>query len=92
MFYHGTSDILGIKHNILPPIQTGNIREEWRKKYIDKIFVTTSLLSAMKFAKKASAKYGGKPVIYQAKPIGEIWHVNTNEYVADKAIVIGKEK
>jgi len=36
-FYHGTSDTLDVSKIILPPIQTKNLREEWRKKYIDKV-------------------------------------------------------
>ena len=86
-FYHGTSDIFNITE-LKPAIETGNLREEWRKKLIDKVFFTNSLLSAEMFAKKASKKYGGNPIIYEVKPIGDIWHINTNEYVADRADII----
>lgn len=91
-FYHGTSDALDIERMILPPEITGNQREEWRKKYHDKVFFTSSLLSAEKYAKKACNKYGGSPIIYTVKPIGEYYKRIDYEYVADKALVTGKEK
>ncbi len=86
-YYHGTSDVFDMKE-ILPAIETGNLREDWRKKLTNKVFFTDSLLSAEKFAKKAAMKYGGNPVVYEVKPVGDVWHVNTNEYVADKARII----
>ena len=45
-------------------------------------------MSAQKYAKKAALKYGGNSVVYIVKPIGDVWHVNTNEYVADKAAIL----
>ena len=89
VFYHGTCDAFEMEV-ILPAIETGNLRENWRKKLTNKVFFTDSLLSAGKYAKKAAAKYNGNPVVYRVKPIGDIWHVNTNEYVADKALIIGR--
>ena len=89
-FYHGTSDILDVKKMILPPIQTKNLREEWRKKYVDKVFFTTSLLSAENYAKKACKKYGGDPVVYLVKPVGQYFNRVNCEYIADKAVVIGQ--
>lgn len=79
-----------MKKIILPPCQTNNLREEWRKKYIDKVFFTTSLLSAGNYAKKACEKYGGNPVIYIVKPIGQYFNRMDSEYIADKARVIGQ--
>lgn len=87
-YYHGTSTSLNIKDKILPPIETGNLREEWRGKHTNKVFFTPSLMSARKFAKKATIKYGGESIVYEVEPIGDIWHVNTNEYVADSAEII----
>ena len=87
-FYHGTSDILPIKNILLPANQTGNLREDWRKKLTNKVFFTDSLMSAQKYAKKAAAKYGGNPIVYEVTPIGQVWNPNTNEYVADKARII----
>lgn len=90
-FYHGTSDCMGISKWILPPAQTGNLREEWRRKYHDKVFFTTSLMSAKKYAKKACEKYGGNPVIYTVRPIGQWFNRIDTEYIAEKAMVIGSE-
>ena len=87
-FYHGTSDNLKIGNILLPPCNTGNLREEWRKKLTNKVFFTTSLMSARMYAKKAAARYGGNPIVYEVKPIGDIWNPNTNEYVADRAKII----
>lgn len=40
-FYHGTSDALDISC-ILPAAETGFLREDWRKKLTDKVFLTDS--------------------------------------------------
>ena len=89
-FYHGTSNAFNIKQVILPPLQTDILRENWRKKYLDKVFFTTSLLSAKRYAKKACKRYGGSPVIYIVKPIGQYFNRINIEYIADKARVIGQ--
>ena len=86
-FYHGTSDALKIT-NLLPPCEPGILREDWRKDLVNKVFFTDSLYSARKFAKKACAKFGGNPIVYVIQPTGDIWHVNTNEYVADSATIL----
>lgn len=79
-----------MKKIILPPNQTKNLREEWRKKYIDKVFFTTSLLSDENYAKKAYKKYVGNPVVYIVKPIGQYFNRMDCEYIADKARIIGQ--
>ena len=90
IFYHGTTDIFDIKDNILKsPIDTGILREEWREKNLNKVYFTDSLLSAEQFAYKASQKYGGNSIVYKIKPIGEYNNINTNEYIADRAKIIG---
>lgn len=89
-FYHGTSDALHIGKLILPPVITENLREDWRTKYRDKVFFTTSLLSAEMYAKKASKKYGGKPVVYRVRPLGQYFRTVNNEYIADRALVLGQ--
>ena len=85
--YHGTTDIFKIK-KLLPPIITGQLREDWRKKYKDKVFITPSIMSAEKFAYKAVQKYGGNGIVYEVKPHGQVIHINTNEYICDKATII----
>lgn len=91
MFYHGTSTDLGlwIGDYLHPPIETGILRENWRGKLTDKVFFTSSPLSAMKFAKKAVERFGGAPIIFEVKPLGYYWNNNTNEYIADSAKIVG---
>lgn len=87
-FFHGTTDTLPVKKVLLPPSATKIKREEWRTKYTDSVFFTDSLLSAMKYAKRACVKYGGNPVVYVVKPIGQFFNTIPGEYVADKALVL----
>lgn len=89
-FYHGTSNTLKIGKVLLPPVITSNQREDRRKKYLDKVFFTSSLMSAEMYAKKACKKYGGSPVIYIVRPIGQFFNTVNNEYIADKALVLGQ--
>ena len=84
-FYHGTS-VAGLKV-ILPPIETNMLREDFRKKFMDCVFVTPSKLSAMKYARKCALKFGGQPVVYEVKPINPTEY-NVSQYICDKAIVL----
>ena len=84
-FYHGTS-IPNLKV-ILPPIETRVLREDFRKKFMDCVFVTPSRLSAANYAKKCAAKLGGQPVIYEVRPINP-HEINNSQYICDKAYVI----
>lgn len=88
IFYHGTTDTLPVRRFLLPPIVTNRKREDWRKKYEDKVFFTTSLCSARKFAKKACLKYGGSPIVYIVRPIGQYFNTINGEYVSDKAMIL----
>lgn len=90
IFYHGTSSVFSIKKYLLPPLHTSNLREDWRRKNKDVVFFTTSLLSASKFAKKACEKYGGEPVIYEVKPIGQYFNTINGEYISEKALILRK--
>ena len=89
-FYHGTTDVFNIKKVLLPSTYTNNLREEWRKKYQNMVFFTTSLLSASKFARKACEKYGGNPVIYEVRPIGQYFNTIHGEYISEKARIVRK--
>lgn len=89
-FFHGTSSALHIKKWILPPAYTKIKREHWRNKDNDKVFFTNSEFSAWKFARKACEKYGGEPVVYIVKPLGMWINTINTEYIADKALIIGK--
>ena len=88
-YYHGTS-IQGLKV-ILPPIETKVLREDFRKKLLNCVFVTPSKLSAMKYARKCAAKLGGDPVLYEVRPIHPT-EINVSQYVCDKAFVIKETK
>ncbi len=88
-FYHGTTDLFKVGKVLLPPDSTGNKREDWRKKYTDKVFMTTSLLSAEMYAKKASRTYGGNPIVYIVRPLGQYFNTINTEYIADRALVLG---
>jgi hypothetical protein len=87
-YYHGTSSIFEIGVCLLPPIYTGNIREDKRNKFLDLVFITPSLISAWKYANKACKKFGGYPIVYQVEPIGDITNIVNNEYIADEAIIV----
>ena len=87
-FYHGTTDIFDIKRILLPPTYTNNLREDWRKKHHNMVFFTTSLLSASRFARKACEKYGGNPVVYEVRPIGQYFKTIHGEYISEKAKIV----
>jgi hypothetical protein len=84
-FYHGTS-IAGLRE-ILPPAETNNLREDFRRKFRDCVFVTPLRKSAETYARKCALKFGGKPVVYEVKPINPI-EINVSQYICDKALVI----
>lgn len=84
-FYHGTS-IAGLQE-ILPPIETNNLREDFRRKFRDCVFVTPLRKSAETYARKCALKFGGKPVVYEVKPVNPI-EINVSQYICDKALVI----
>lgn len=91
VFYHGTSTNVDIKDKLLPPIHTNNLRETFRKKCRDKVFVTDSKVSAEKYAKKAVAYFGGHEVIYTVKPDYYSLIKNGTEYTTDHAVVLNKQ-
>lgn len=89
IFYHGTS-IAGLKE-ILPPIETGYLREGFRSKFRDCVFVTPLRKSAETYARKCTLKFGGRPVVYEVKPINPTEY-NVSQYICDKAIVLNSYK
>lgn len=91
VFYHGTSTNVNVKDKLLPPITTDNLRETFRKKLQDKVFVTDSKVSAEKYAKKAIAHFGGEAIIYTVKPDYYSLIKNGTEYTTDYAIILNKE-
>ena len=86
-FYHGTTDSFMLNNVLLPATETGNLRESFRLKNRDVVFVTTSLPAAIKYAYKAANEFGGNPIVYKVKPIN-YWQNNLTEYICRKAIII----
>ena len=84
-YYHGTS-IAGLRE-ILPPVETGYLREDFRKKLIDCVFVTPIRKSAEMYARKCAAKFGGQPVVYEVRPVNPS-EINVSQYICDKALVV----
>ena len=86
-YYHGTSSSLDVRSYLLPSIDTDILREDFRSKLRDVVFVTSSVVSAEKYAKKEVEKFGGEPVVMSVLPISSR-RINNNEYVCDKAIIL----
>ena len=84
-YYHGTS-VAGLEV-ILPPIETGNLREDFRDKFQDCVFVTDTKMSAEKYARKSAQKNGGTPVVYEVDPV-DPFRINVGQYICDKAYVL----
>lgn len=88
-FFHGTSSRLGIKDVILPAVDTGILREDFRKRNLNKVYITTSYGSAYNYAIKACKKYGGKPVIYEVRPdFNSLVRRIDCEYITDFAKIV----
>ena len=85
--YHGTSSMFGELTEILPSTETNILREEFRNKLTDCVFLTNSLISAYKYAQKCCDKFGGNPVIYLCEP-NEIISQKETEFICDYAKVI----
>lgn len=88
-YYHGTS-IAGLQE-ILPPAETGYLREGFRRKFRDCVFVTPLRKSAEAYARKCAAKFGGSPVVYEVIPVNPS-SINVSQYICDKAFVVSSYK
>lgn len=89
--YHGTSTAFGLEvgDDILPPYQTGELREDWRATYQDKVFSTPSMKSAIKYSRKAVERYGGEPVVFLVEPDAYSWEIRHNaEVTSDCSTII----
>ena len=84
-YYHGTA-VCGLKE-ILPPSVTNVLREDFRTKFLDVVFVTPLRKSAEMYARKCADKIGGSPVVYEVIPVNPL-NINVSQYVCDKAIVV----
>jgi ADP-Ribosyltransferase in polyvalent proteins len=92
VYAHGTTDANDIGDMLLPPKDTGVISEKGRKKNLDAVFFTKTPKAASIYAGRAARSIGGKPVILEVIPVGEVKALNTTPgsevFYAEKAIVI----
>lgn len=70
--YHGTSDYLKLNKSdvLLPPNISNVLSEIGRKRNLDLVFLTPNFNYAKIYAGRATRKFGGKPVIFEIKPVG----------------------
>lgn len=87
-YYHGTSTACRVEDILLPPSHTQRLREDFRKKHLDAVFLTISLRSAKMYAKKACVRFGGSPIVYIASPVGELV-MNGVECICEQARIEG---
>lgn len=87
-YYHGTSTSIKILDSILRPSEeTGIIREQC----LTKVYITTSKISAKRYAYKAVNKFGGDAIIYEVEPdIDSLMHRIDNEFICDFAKIISQ--
>jgi hypothetical protein len=83
-YYHGTS-VSGLTE-ILPPVETNVLREDFRKKFLDCVFITPLKKSAEAYARKCAIKFGGNPIVYEVEPVNPN-EINVSQYICDKAYV-----
>jgi hypothetical protein len=83
-YYHGTS-VSGLTE-ILPPVETNMLREDFRKKFLDCVFITPLKKSAEAYARKCATKFGGNPIVYEVEPVNPN-EINVSQYICDKAYV-----
>jgi len=67
--YHGTSTALNVGKEIRPAKATGK-QTETRLQRRHKVFFTTNQESAMTYARRASRKWGGEPIVLEVEPFG----------------------
>lgn len=88
-FYHGTSSTLIFADGcIRSSLDTGILREHFRIKNLDIVFLTISKVSAEFYSKLAVEKYGGKPVVYEAIP-NDYDMICNGEIICDTAKIVG---
>ena len=72
-------------------METGVLREHWRKKDTDVVFLAQTYGAARMYAKKAVEKYGGRPLVLTCRPVGLLTKTHNGEHMASKAIITGKD-
>ena len=87
LYYHGTSDVFEFEEGIILPAYKSGIDREGKKS--KKVWVTTSLGSAERYANKAVDKFGGKPITYEVEPdCDRLVHRMDFEYTCDFAFIV----
>ena len=76
-YLHGTSTYFKLRPGdiLLPPKETGRQTEKRRRRR-GKVFFTDNLASARHYANIAVRKWGGEPIIYLIKPMGNIKQIS----------------
>ena len=88
ILFHGSTDFFNIfDKRIIPPNDTIRLREWFRKKDRNVVFLTRSKASAEMYAKKASEYFGGYPIVYIVDPQGTIIDLGT-EVICDYAEIL----
>ena len=95
-FYHGTSIKIGqeVPLILLPPSKTNNLRETFRKKLLNAVFITTSFSSARRYAYKSiQINENSIPLVLLVNPDLQSLVQNNpiacpTEYICDFAYVI----
>jgi len=86
--YHGTTNRLGNLKTIKPASETKFLRETFRKKEQNLIFLTDSLASAKRYAQLACETFSGKPIVYQVEINNTITETRPHEYTGKYAKVL----
>lgn len=92
ILYHGTTNRLGNLKIIKPASQTKFLRESFRKKEQNIIFLTDSLTSAKRYAQLACETFSGKPIVYQVAMNNTITKTRPHEYTGKYAKVLHSTK
>lgn len=88
VFLHATNDTYNLTQ-ILPPSLPIEYTEAWKNEHKDKVWVTTSILTAINVSAQIVLRYGGKPRIYIVRPDMEsLQLIDGNEYICDSAEVL----
>ncbi|QXG07629.1 hypothetical protein [Erwinia phage Snitter] len=65
VYYHGSCTAAGIGSMIVPPVESGVLSEDGRKKNLDRVFFTTDIGLARIYAGRAARSVGGDPVLFR---------------------------
>lgn len=86
--YHGTTTRLGNLKKIKPASETKYLREIYRQKEQNLVFLTDSLRAAKRYAQLACETFAGQPVVYIVENNDTIVETRPHEYTGTYADVI----